>query len=366
MTYFSDLNDDQIVEGLRRHDETITRDYFYGFCRIAYFLLNKKYHLIGKEGLDFYSLAHEYYLSLVLKDWLPLTQRKKEMKLSTWMVNGFRFIVLDKIKAQQSKMIYESLEERLKQRMNDIEFNIDDDPMNYSSTIDELCIELDIRAIDRQILIAFLQDGYKSKEIAGWLGITPSAVSQRYHKILNDKIIPYFKIGHSQFTNKYMEEPALRPCTLSSRSSFDIDESPDSMEIGLGSALSSEKKIFIGEAEFTSQPLHNIYVFESNLLGIPMSRSAEEAIKYYGAQRGQSNGLYGDSYAIPTMQGDVDTIMPYIEEFTSFARGNSDMQFNVSNIGIDSGFDAYEIAPLFREASLLDNVVLPFEMMSIL
>ena len=206
MTYFSDLNDDQIVEGLRRHDETITRDYFYGFCRIAYFHLNKYYHLIGQEGLDFYSLAHEYYLSLVMKDWLPLTHRKKETKLSTWMVNGFRYIVLDKIKALQSKMMYESLEERLMQRMSDNNIEIEENPMNYGSTLDELCTELDIRAIDRQILIALLQDGYKSKEVAGWLGITPSAVSQRYHRMLNEKIIPYFKVGYPHIARKYMEE----------------------------------------------------------------------------------------------------------------------------------------------------------------
>ncbi|MBP5326407.1 MAG: transcriptional regulator [Bacteroidales bacterium] len=366
MTYFSDLNDDQIVEGLRRHDETITRDYFYGFCRIAYFHLNKYYHLIGQEGLDFYSLAHEYYLSLVMKDWLPLTHRKKETKLSTWMVNGFRYIVLDKIKALQSKMMYESLEERLMQRMSDNNIEIEENPMNYGSTLDELCTELDIRAIDRQILIALLQDGYKSKEVAGWLGITPSAVSQRYHRMLNEKIIPYFKVGYPHIARKYMEEARPRICSIPCESAFEYNEAPTRMAIPLESFAERMERDSVSGLSFTQTPRRNIFVFESNLLGIPASRSAEEAIRYYGAERGQSNGMRGNSYAIPTMQGDVKTIEPYVNEFTSFARGNNNMLFNVSDIGADSGFDAYEIAPLFREASLLDNVILPSEMTNIL
>jgi DNA-directed RNA polymerase specialized sigma subunit len=65
----------------------------------------------------------------------------------------------------------------------------DEQQLNYGSVVDQLCRELNILAIDRQILISLLQEGYKSKEIAGMLGISPSAVSQRYHKLLNDKII---------------------------------------------------------------------------------------------------------------------------------------------------------------------------------
>ena len=39
-----------------------------------------------------------------------------------------------------------------------------------------------------------------------------------------------------------------------------------------------------------------------------------------GAVWGQGVGLQGRSYAIPTMQGGVETIKPYVDGFIEFAR----------------------------------------------
>lgn len=58
------LTDEQIITGLRRRDPRITRDFFYTACRIAYHIYDKRYQLEQKPGLDFYSIAHEYYLAL--------------------------------------------------------------------------------------------------------------------------------------------------------------------------------------------------------------------------------------------------------------------------------------------------------------
>ena len=33
----------------------------------------------------------------------------------------------------------------------------------------------------------------------------------------------------------------------------------------------------------------------------------------------QGTGIQGQSYAIPVMQGDVDTIQPYVDEFLGYA-----------------------------------------------
>lgn len=359
MIFFSDLTDEQIVEGLRNHDEQITRDYFYGYCRIAYHHFDKSYNLSGREGLDFYSLAHDYYLSLVLKDWEPLRNRKPGVKLSTWMIGGFRFVMLDKIKSLQSNIICESLDERLWQHNTRDELSFIDQPVSYSSTIDELCRELDIRAVDRQILIAMLQDGYKSKEIAGFLGITPSAVSQRYHKILNERIVPYFKQGESR--RQPMREFERRisinmPSTHSMEESFAPEPMLGAMpptKMAMPDFSLKRREARIPAIRRTSS---NIYVFESNLLGIPVSSTAQEAIERHGAMRGTGSGLTGDSYAIPTMQGGIETIEPYVEDFTRFAYDNDDLLFDITNIGAESGFDTYEIAPLFEEASRLRNV----------
>ena len=93
------LSDMDIVDGLKRKDERVTREYFYKYCRIAYTIYNNRYGLEGKPGLDFYSIAHEYYLSLDRHDFRQLTDRNPSVSLKTWMVNGFRFVLLDRLKA---------------------------------------------------------------------------------------------------------------------------------------------------------------------------------------------------------------------------------------------------------------------------
>lgn len=41
------------------------KEYFYGYCRVAYCIYDHCYDLQYKPGMDFYSLAHEYYLALI-------------------------------------------------------------------------------------------------------------------------------------------------------------------------------------------------------------------------------------------------------------------------------------------------------------
>ncbi|MDE5805248.1 MAG: hypothetical protein K2H58_03155, partial [Paramuribaculum sp.] len=68
----------------------------------------------------------------------------------------------------------------------------------------------------------------------------------------------------------------------------------------------------------------------------------------------------GQSYAIPTMQGGVETIKPYVDEFIEFARECDQNTFYVTRIGCGiAGFKDEEIAPLFDEAMDLYNVRLP-------
>jgi len=71
-------------------------------------------------------------------------------------------------------------------------------------------------------------------------------------------------------------------------------------------------------------------------------------------------GLQGQSYAIPTMQGGVETIRPYVDQFIDFARHNADLHFFVTRIGCGiAGFSPSDIAPLFAEAIEMANVSLP-------
>ncbi len=58
------LSDDEILQGFKDADARIVREYYYGYCRVAYCIYDKRYDLQHKPGMDFSSLAHEYYLYL--------------------------------------------------------------------------------------------------------------------------------------------------------------------------------------------------------------------------------------------------------------------------------------------------------------
>lgn len=105
---------------------------------------------------------------------------------------------------------------------------------------------------------------------------------------------------------------------------------------------------------------NEIFVFGSNLAGNHAGGAARTARQRFGAVMGQGTGLQGQSYAIPTMQGGVETIAPYVDDFVKFATKNPELKFFVTRIGCGiAGFKDEEIAPLFDAAFDLPNVVLP-------
>lgn len=107
---------------------------------------------------------------------------------------------------------------------------------------------------------------------------------------------------------------------------------------------------------------NEIFVFGSNLAGMHAGGAARIAVEKFGAVMGQGVGLQGQSYAIPTMQGGVETIVPYINEFIKFADCHPELTFLVTRIGCGiAGFSDEEIAPLFVRAINLPNVHLPKE-----
>lgn len=107
---------------------------------------------------------------------------------------------------------------------------------------------------------------------------------------------------------------------------------------------------------------NEIFVFGSNLQGVHGGGVARFAYEHFGAVWGQGVGLFGQSYAIPTLQGGVETIKPYVDDFLQFAIVHSEFDFLVTEIGCGiAGFTPKEIAPLFFKAIENDfcNVYLP-------
>ena len=112
---------------------------------------------------------------------------------------------------------------------------------------------------------------------------------------------------------------------------------------------------------------NEVFVFGSNLMGHHGGGAAWYAMRHFGAIWGQGVGLQGQSYAIPTMQGGVETIVPYVEEFIDFAADHPEMTFLVTRIGCGiAGFRDEEIAPLFKEALEAENIVLPKSFVTLL
>ena len=103
-----------------------------------------------------------------------------------------------------------------------------------------------------------------------------------------------------------------------------------------------------------------VFVFGSNLAGMHAGGAAYVAFRQFGAVMGCGVGLRGQSYAIPTMQGGVETIEPYVTEFIAFTKEHPELFFYVTRIGCGiAGFRDRDIAPLFAEAIDLENVCLP-------
>ena len=117
----------------------------------------------------------------------------------------------------------------------------------------------------------------------------------------------------------------------------------------------------------TELKANEVFVFGSNLAGAHGGGAALLAYRKFGAIWGQGVGLQGQSYGIPTMQGGVETIRPYVDVFIQFAREHIEYKFLVTRIGCGiAGFRDEEIAPLFLDALEVENIILPKEFVDVI
>lgn len=112
---------------------------------------------------------------------------------------------------------------------------------------------------------------------------------------------------------------------------------------------------------------NEVFVFGSNLQGYHGGGAARAALNHFGAVWGVGVGMQGQSYAIPTMQGPVETIKPYVDQFIEYATAHPELHFLVTPIGCGiAGFSPNEIAPLFKRALFMRNVSLPITFIKVI
>lgn len=381
--------DDEVVARLRMHNERITRDYFYGYCTIAYKIFCAQMGISSKDGFEFYSLAHEYYIRLDTSHFKQLERRKKGISLRLWMMRNFRYFMrerLEKLNQQTKTQRENSPFVANKQDDNETDDRIKAD---VRRKIDQFCrkrLGNDPRSAD--LLRHMFIDGYKGKDVATELGITPAAVSQRLHNLI-EKLRPYF-LQEERATRSaedfvcYGAAPSAVADEERRREQQAEEAQRRSSGFLLGFMLNHFSKPMSTPSNPPSRQSTNaraplpdyshritpplieqladgqVFVFGSNLRGLHGGGAACTAFKHFGAVWGQGEGLQGRSYGIPTMQGGVETIRPYVNRFLDYARCHPELTFLVTPIGCGiAGFLPQEIAPLFAEAIEIENIHLP-------
>lgn len=357
--------DDKVIKGFQTFDADITKEYFYGYCHRAYLVLDSKYQLQNKVGLDFYSLAHEYYLQLLSHDFKQLTDRPKKMKLSAFMFKGFWFVTMDALKAHKksplqlppegSDLILEYV--RASNKEEGMMEQIADAVSHYykDRTMSHLAWELFVL-------------GYKQNEVSAEVGLTPSAVNQRYKKMMEEVVTPFVieNYGSGIYLGKNAVCDAM-PCPtgVAYEATADIREMYNRPYADEYECSMKEKSINMANPRITPEFItslkeNEIFVFGSNLRGIHAGGAAHMAHVRFGAEMGNGVGIQGQSYAIPTMQGGVETIKPYVDQFLAYASQHKELHFLVTPIGCGiAGFEPEDIAPLFEAAKDMENVSLP-------
>ena len=359
--YYQRLSDDEILQGFRKGNAGIIREYFYGYCHVGYNIFDRRYQLREKENLDFMSLAHQYALYLLEHDWKPLEDHSPNVSLKTWIINGFRYVVLDALKWYRKEYGSITFEDYL------MSFDVTSDlRLQFNRMVEDVCDHAPLERQERLIIDMLLLQGYKSKEIAAQMGMTPSAISQKYKKLKEQIIMPYFK---KNFDMDLDMPEVIDERAMLSEASMAPRRMP-APSICMRKSMAFEKMDYIKEEtmeqkrttpEFITelQP-DEIFVFGSNLRGMHGGGAAYIAYRKFGAIMGQGVGLQGQSYAIPTMQGGVETIRPYVDQFIEFAKQHRNLTFLVTRIGCGiAGFTDNEIAPLFEKAHDVENIVLP-------
>jgi hypothetical protein len=96
---------------------------------------------------------------------------------------------------------------------------------------------------------------------------------------------------------------------------------------------------------------NEVFVFGSHVTGHHAGGAARQAVERFGAVVGQGEGLQGQSYAIPTMNGD-QLFRDAIGRFITFAVDHPQSTFLLTKVGCGiAGYAEPEVIAMFRQAT---------------
>lgn len=112
---------------------------------------------------------------------------------------------------------------------------------------------------------------------------------------------------------------------------------------------------------------NQIFVFGSNMNGNHAGGAARLAVERFGAIMGRAEGIQGQSYAIPTLDEDMEKVteedlINYLGNLRHFANEHPEKEFLLTAIGTGiAGFDTNYMAYMVLRANLPGNVTIPEE-----
>jgi hypothetical protein len=107
------------------------------------------------------------------------------------------------------------------------------------------------------------------------------------------------------------------------------------------------------------------FVFGANRAGRHGAGAANAALKYYGAVYGQGEGLQGRSYAVPTLDENLEQLTlaeleGHIKTFLVFALMNPNTTFALTRIGCGlAGFTDDQLIEILSNYNIPTNIEMP-------
>lgn len=162
---------------------------------------------------------------------------------------------------------------------------------------------------------------------------------------------------------------------------FGLEADPKTREREINNSWKEIDKQYSAQKRVTPAQINSlgdneVFVFGSNLRGLHGGGAARFAYDNFGAEWENGVGMQGKSYAIPTLSLpggakehmlSVSEIGRYVNDFLNFAQNHPELTFYVTPIGCGiAGFKPIQIAPLFKDATFIDNVYLPAEFWKII